>query len=424
MDSSPPSRRSSIANSTLSHTGSTHPMLAGMKGPLDPPNVPFASSANSQASFSRSGSPSGKNVVDASSVSLTVNYLPSKFSNSLLSPGARRRKGGKDDPVMPKRGGGVEAFKSGEARMPGQNDEDYDGVSGGFFGGDSHRKLRWNKFKWMLFVANCFLTLYSLIALVFCLLTWFDIWTNADVIRVGNRTELIISTLAASIGIFTSLIGWAGILLNNRCFLAIYSFLLWITFIFLVMPGYMTYKRRTFNLEGKVNAQWSRNLGASGRLRIQNQLKCCGYFSPYVEATVSQTCYARSILEGCKAPYIAYERIVLARWYAVSFGLVPLHIAIMVIGLLCSNHVTYRFGKGMMPKAYRLSMNSMAVIMDNYANQLAEQYGSDVASEIIARSRSNLQLDTMPTMPYPSGQNSASHNKYDSVGGRAPEGAT
>lgn len=133
------------------------------------------------------------------------------------------------------------------------------------------------------------------------------------------------------------------------------------------MPGYITYKRRTFNLEGKVNAQWSRNLGASGRLRIQNQLKCCGYFSPYVEATVSQTCYARSILEGCKAPYITYERIVLARWYSVSFGLVPLHIAIMVIGLLCSNHVTYRFGKGMMPKAYRLSMNSMAIIMDNYA---------------------------------------------------------
>ena len=36
-------------------------------------------------------------------------------------------------------------------------------------------------------------------------------------------------------------------------------------------------------------------------------------------------------------------------------------------GLLCSNHVTYRFGKGMTPKAYRLDMSSMAVIMDNYA---------------------------------------------------------
>lgn len=133
------------------------------------------------------------------------------------------------------------------------------------------------------------------------------------------------------------------------------------------MPGYLTYKRRTFNLEGKINAQWSRDLGADGRLRIQNQLRCCGYFSPFVEATVSQTCYARSILPGCKLPYIRYERMVLQRWYMVSFALVPLHLMIIVAGLLCSNHVTYRFGKGMMPKAYRLSMNSMAVIMDNYA---------------------------------------------------------
>jgi len=56
-----------------------------------------------------------------------------------------------------------------------------------------------------------------------------------------------------------------------------------------------------------------------------------------------------------------------------------------------------------MPKAYRLSMNSMAVIMDNYASQLAEQYGADVATEALARSRSNLQLDSVPATPYTSG---------------------
>lgn len=95
-----------------------------------------------------------------------------------------------------------------------------------------------------------------------------------------------------------------------------------------------------------------------------------------------------------------FERMVLSRWYAVVFSLVPVHIMVMVTGLLCSNHVTYRFGKGMMPKAYRLSMNSMAVIMDNYASQLAEQYGNDVASEVLARSRSNLQLDALPTVGY------------------------
>ena len=46
-------------------------------------------------------------------------------------------------------------------------------------------------------------------------------------------------------------------LLNNCGFLAWYTFM---TFAFLVTPGYMTYKRRTFNLEGKINAQWSRYL--------------------------------------------------------------------------------------------------------------------------------------------------------------------
>jgi hypothetical protein len=211
------------------------------------------------------------------------------------------------------------------------------------------------------------LTLYSITALIALLLIWFNIWTHADVIRVGNHPELVLSTIAASLGVFTSSLGWAGVLLNNRAFLAWYTFLLWITFAFLVAPGYITYKKHTFNLEGKINSQWSRDLGEDGRLRIQDQLDCCGYFNPFIEATVTQTCYARSILPGCKAPYLRFERTVLERWFTIVFAIVPLHIFIMVTALLCSNHVTYRFGKGMMPKAYRLSMNSMAVIMEQYA---------------------------------------------------------
>lgn len=184
---------------------------------------------------------------------------------------------------------------------------------------------------------------------------------------MGNKDELIVSTVAACVGIVTSLVGWAGILLNNRGFLAWYTFLLWICFAFLLTPGYITYKKRTFNLEGKLNKQWSQNLGASGRLAIQNQLECCGYFSPFVLATVSQTCYARTVLPGCKGLYMRYERVILQRWFTVAFGLVPLHLFVMISALLCSNHVTYRFGKGMTPKAYRLDLSSMAVIMDNYA---------------------------------------------------------
>ncbi|KAI0095065.1 hypothetical protein BDY19DRAFT_879248 [Irpex rosettiformis] len=398
-------------------------MLAGINSPLDPPNAPFAARQDSSRSFSPKGSPLMSSGGLPESPSLSVNYLPSKFSNAVIS---KRRKGGKGaDYLVPKQGGGREAFKSNESRMPGENDDDYDGVDmfGAKEGGRTRPRGRWNRFKWFLFVANTIFSAYCLTGLIACLLIWFNVWTHADIIRVGNRTELIITTTAASVGVLTSLVGWAGILLNNRAFLAWYSFLLWITFALLVTPGYITYKKRTFNLEGKINAQWSRQLGLEGRLRVQDQLNCCGYFNPFIEATVSQTCYARSILPGCKGPYIKFERTVLERWYAAVFGIVPAQIIVMVVALLCSSHVTYRFGKGMMPKAYRLNMNSMAIIMDNYANQLAEQYGNDVASEVIARSRSNLNLAAMPTMPYNSSPSTQSFGgKYDSLTARAPEG--
>ncbi|KAJ6578270.1 hypothetical protein B0H19DRAFT_932775 [Mycena capillaripes] len=366
--------------STISQTGSTRHILAPSAATstehLEPPSAPFKGG-------SRPASPSG------SAHSLTVNYLPSKFSNTLIS---RRRglngKGGDGGMGMVPRGGGVEAFRANAARMPGAGDEDYDGVDlrpGQLL---PNRKLRWTRFKVILFIANIFLSIYSLSALVFTLLVYFRTLKDAPILLVANRTELALSTLAASVTLFTAALGFPGILLNNRPFLAVYTFLLWVTFGLLVVPGYITYKHRALNLEGKVNQQWSQELGSAGRLTVQNILNCCGYFSPFVEATVSSTCYARSVLPGCKEAFLDFQRSTLTRWYTVAFGLVPLHIAIIVAGLLCSNHVTYRFGKGMMPKAYRLSKEAMAVIMEKYAAQLAEEYGPDAAAQIIASSNS------------------------------------
>ncbi|KAJ7732409.1 hypothetical protein B0H16DRAFT_1328744 [Mycena metata] len=354
-------------------TGSTRHILAPShdQDHLGPPSPMYAT---------RAGSPA------PSSHSLTVNYLPSKFSNSLVS--RRRGKDAKGMQGMMPRGGGVDAFRSNASRMPGKGDEDYDGVdvsSGGRLGG----KARWTRFKVILFVANIVLSCYSLCALVFSLLTYFHTLKNARILLVANTSELALSTLAAAFALFVSLIGYPGILLNNRPFLAVYTFLLWIAFGLLVVPGYITYKRRTLNLEAKVNQQWSQELGAAGRLTIQSVLGCCGYFSPFVEATVSATCYSRSILPGCKQQFLEFQEKALTRWYIVSFGLVPVHIAIMAAGLLCSNHVTYRFGKGMMPKAYRLSREAMAVIMEQYASQLADQYGADAAAHMIANNSGN-----------------------------------
>jgi hypothetical protein len=83
----------------------------------------------------------GPTGTTATGVSLMVNYLPSKFSASLVS-----RKGDKGielEPHLRKSGGGVEAFRIGESRM-------------------SDRRLRWNKFKWILFCTNFCVRLLSI----------------------------------------------------------------------------------------------------------------------------------------------------------------------------------------------------------------------------------------------------------------------
>ncbi|KAF8878723.1 hypothetical protein BD779DRAFT_1447493, partial [Infundibulicybe gibba] len=374
---------------------------------------------------SESSAPPSPTSRKTATLSLSINYQPTKFSDTLVSSsiGLRKRTGPKQfSTQIPKPGGGVQAFKDGEPRMPTINEDDSTGDWHGEGTPKSHRP-RWTKFKWILFSANTLLSIYSSIALLFCLLTWFNVWKHAGIVRIGNRSELVVSTLAASVGVITSMVGWAGILLNNRSFLAIYTFLLWVCFIFLAAPGYMTYKRKNFNLEGKINAQWSRDLGIVGRRRIQHHLKCCGYFSPYIEASITETCYSRSILPGCKLRYINFQRAILSRWYHVSFSLLPLHVGVMIASLLCANHVTYRFGKGMMPKAYRLSPQSMAVIMDNYARQLAEQYGSDAVSAFWgkSKSRTNSEFGTMSTMPH-SAHSTISASAYDTLGSRSPPG--
>ncbi|KAG1902738.1 uncharacterized protein F5891DRAFT_1186380 [Suillus fuscotomentosus] len=379
-----------------------------MQFPLEPPTPLFAADESSSAP----PSPRADSTTLSKDVSLSVNYLPNKFASGLLSPTPRRRRPGKandDHPAMHKRGGGREAFKSGEARMPAEGDEDYDGVTGGWFGGKEggHTRphMHWNRFKWALFIANLALSIYGLAGLIFCLLTWFDVFEHADIIRVGNRTELVFSTAAAVLASLTSIIGWAGILLNNRSFLAVYTFTLWLCFALLVTPGYMTYKQRTFNLEGKLN---------SHSIAVDITPPSSKLLSPKAVTPAP-------VLPGCKEAYVNFEKHALDFWYTIAFSLVPLQLVIMLAGLLCSNHITYRFGKGMMPKAYRLSMASMAVIMDNYANQLAEQYGTEIASDILARSR---HLDSVT---YASGVANGtgttyalSQGRYDSLAVKSP----
>jgi hypothetical protein len=219
----------------------------------------------------------------------------------------------------------------------------------------SVRQGKWNKFKWILFAANFVLTCYTIAGFIAIMLAWSTYFPNSSALLVVNRTEIILGTIAMALCIITAIIGWTGILLNNRAFLSVYALMLWVSFAFILAPGYIAYKRRTFNLAGKMNHLWSRELTLSGRRMVQTVLKCCGYYSPFIEAAADgNRCYARSALPGCKGPLIEFERSALLNIYAVAFSLVPAHLACVVITMLCANHITYRFGKGITPKRYRI----------------------------------------------------------------------
>ncbi|KIO18535.1 hypothetical protein M407DRAFT_11834 [Tulasnella calospora MUT 4182] len=68
----------------------------------------------------------------------------------------------------------------------------------------------------------------------------------------------------------------------------------------------------------------------------------------------------------------------LEKVYAVVFATVPLHVSNIVISMLCSNHVNRTFGKGLTPKAYRLSLadvqaNAEKIMMASSSTQIPHE---------------------------------------------------
>ncbi|KDN45967.1 hypothetical protein K437DRAFT_223871 [Tilletiaria anomala UBC 951] len=246
------------------------------------------------------------------------------------------------------------------------------------------RRAQWNTFKIILVISILTVLIYGLTFLIGILLTWARTWSRADVNVVADTDILIFITLASFLCVFTAVIGLSGVLLNSRPILAIYTFLLWPALISILIVGYTAYKRANLRLDRKLNMAWSRYFDDLSRLRLQNNLHCCGYYSPLHQATFSRRCYPRTSLPGCKGKLYRYEMAALSITYKVTFSIVFVHLINIVCALLCSNHVNLTFGKGLTPRQYRLDMthvrrnafNIMKVLTDS-----AEQRGITLKPE-------------------------------------------
>ncbi|KAJ3997921.1 Tetraspanin family-domain-containing protein [Lentinula boryana] len=210
-------------------------------------------------------------------------------------------------------------------------------------------------------------------AMICAILTWFRTWNHADVMYVADNDILILITLAASILMFTAILGITGTLLNSRPILATYTLLLWPALISMLAVGYISYKRYAFSLDRKLNFSWSQYYTPLGRLMIQSSLRCCGYYDPLHEATTSNKCYPRTPLPGCKGKLYRFERENLSLVWSTAFSLVSLHLINILVALLCSNHVTNVFGKRITPKQYRLSEQDLKTDAEKIKSYIVEQ---------------------------------------------------
>ncbi|THV03198.1 hypothetical protein K435DRAFT_817367 [Dendrothele bispora CBS 962.96] len=214
---------------------------------------------------------------------------------------------------------------------------------------------RWTGFKWCLMLSVVTVLCYGTGAMICAILTWYRVWDHADVMYVADWDIVFLATMAASILLLTALLGVTGTLLNSRPILATYSLLLWPALISMLAVGYTSYKRYAFRLDLKLNLYWSQYYTPLGRLMIQNSLRCCGYYNPLHEAILSNKCYPRTPLPGCKGRLYTFEKQSLGTIWSTTFSIVPLHLLNIVVSLLCSNHVTRQFGKGITPRQYRLT---------------------------------------------------------------------
>lgn len=123
-------------------------------------------------------------------------------------------------------------------------------------------------------------------------------------------------------------------------------------------------------MQGKLSYQWHYQLEAEARANIQANLHCCGYksFSDFHET--SNKCYPRTLYPGCKFKYQSLTKQALKITWIVAFSMIPVHLLVLFSGLLCSNHVNNKFGKGLPPKLYHMDYKGVIATspMDSSVN--------------------------------------------------------
>ncbi|KAF9334864.1 hypothetical protein BG006_001334 [Podila minutissima] len=198
---------------------------------------------------------------------------------------------------------------------------------------------RWTKSKWMLLFSSLLMLGYSAVVLVVVVGYKSERFENAEVAVEFHGTIIYLAMAASIAGIATAAVGLYGIVRENRVWLSWYTFLLWPVFALYVAVGYEAFAGTQSNRRARLQKAWNNTYTREQRLIVQKNLKCCGFQGPSYFGAYDMRCFPMTNLPGCQYKYNQYEYNLLTTFWTYSFSLVPVQLFVMLVALLCSNHV-------------------------------------------------------------------------------------
>ncbi|GJJ77792.1 hypothetical protein EMPS_10151 [Entomortierella parvispora] len=197
----------------------------------------------------------------------------------------------------------------------------------------------WTKSKWILLFSVLLLMAYSAAAMAVSLGYIFGRFENSPVVMEFHGNIIYITLAGSALALVTAVIGFIGIVRENRIWLSYYALLLWPVFCLYISVGYIAFRRSKNHLRNHLRDEWMHDYTRDQRLLVQRNLKCCGYLSPLQNAEYDLRCFPMINLPGCIHKYNLYEDKLLTTVYTSSFSLVLPQLFVMIVALLCSNHV-------------------------------------------------------------------------------------
>ncbi|ORX79277.1 hypothetical protein K493DRAFT_390891, partial [Basidiobolus meristosporus CBS 931.73] len=207
----------------------------------------------------------------------------------------------------------------------------------------------WNRFKWLLFIANSLQCFIGLAGLLFSIVTWANGYLRAEVVVTSNKGILVITSVAGAGMILNAALGFYGIFTNNRRVLSVWAMAQWLLMGLVAAIGYIAYKRSLWNLRAKLGSQW-RRFGFQERYIIQNNLHCCGFQGPLDHPSLSKNCFTRSLLPGCLGKYYRFNAYLLQITCICAFSTLLPCLFLIVVSILCSNHVNNKWNRDHPPR--------------------------------------------------------------------------